>query len=326
MNRSIGASVNVSVKYTPLGNAEPAEHIVRFAQHELGLRCYLLLDPTLRNGFRDLQQRFDVIVDGGLVAVPIRIAPERIDKTHWPMLVEISPLMRAGSEILKASVGMAFSDWEVDSIRSGNGHRCGGWIFSEHSPARVAAHLATRFVQPRSLGRRTLIRFYDPSVLDHAWKVLSGVQQAALFGPIHSWFVVQRSGEFAVRQRTIDGSAKGLTSYLPPLDTQQWQRLDHIVAINRAWARLEHAVSERVLVQIARALERAASYGFSHPRDLEEFAWRALTVSPRFDTHPAVQQCIQMREPGDGFGYAVAEISDNEWSVIAMESNMEVIQ
>ncbi len=301
---------------------EASERLVRFAYENGISHCRLLLDPTLRDGRQFLRECLATLEGDSLQTVSVRIAPGTIDKSSWPLLAEVDITTLAGSEVVAASMVMAAQDWQIPSLRAGNGHRMGGWIFGGGRLADLAAHLASCFVQ-RHAGVRTLIRLYDPSVLDQAWDICTTAQQDALLGPIRGWFALQRDGSLVVRQRSRDGIGSGAVSF-PAFEPKQWKRLDHIGPINRAWVRMPFKPERAAVRQAAEALLRADDYGFCDPDDLMEFAWRAFTVSPRFDEHVKIQQCIRSRSPGDSFGYATADVTDAEWSVIAMEKNKEL--
>lgn len=297
--------------------------IQRLMKDAPGSRCYVLVDPTLRNCFAALQSRA-ANFGNEIGVVPIRIAPGRVDKTHWPFLVELDPVEFGAREVLAASLMMSLDDWEWTSLRAANGHRIGGYIVSSMPPESLAMHLAVCFVRRGDLGQQVLVRFYDPSVFSLAWQILTKVQRRALLALSDGWFVMQREGRLICHAVAESIAAEDVDVSLN-FDEKQWARLRNIGALNRACARVAEAPSRELMSAAALALARANGYGFFDESDLIEFAWRALTVSPQFDLHPVVTRCIKSGEPGDTFGYVAADLTEEDWIAIGMELRKETI-
>ncbi|WP_411832379.1 DUF4123 domain-containing protein [Pseudoxanthomonas mexicana] len=305
-----------------------AEAVARYAQQHPQRHCYLLTDPTLRDFMPGLGERYAAY--GGtdaLAPVQVPLAPGLIDKSHWPTLLALHLQTAAGSALLAMSCEAAMEDWAPQSQRQSDGHRVGGWLFSQAPAGRIAAHLASRCVQQRVAGQRTLVRYYDPSVLDMAWNVIVQEQRDALLGPIDCWFIAGRERQPRSYARVHGGIGD---AGFPALSRGQWLELGHIRPFNRAWARITASAKELpgpvLCRQVAQALSRAYGYGFENPEDLEEFAWRAFSVSPRFDQHPSIARLIRERMADDAFGYVIADLKDEDWSVIAMEYGEEKME
>ena len=284
-------------------------------------RCGLLLDPVLRDARPQLASRQMECGGQPLSSVPVRVAPGLIDKSHWPVFVEVDLETLSGRQLITDSLTMALADWDVDSRRKGLGHRICAWTASSLRMTEVAAGLPAQLVHRRPDGRRSLLRFYDPAVTAQAWRLCTTVQQQQLLGPIDCWISMGAHGDFRSYEGNGAGLVKGSTTVVPEFSSEQWRRLDQIGPINRALARLPVDPEDGAMGPVADALLRAQGYGFMNLEDLAEFAWRAFTVSPWFDSHPRIKQCITTRNAGDSFGYATADLTETHWSVIAMEAN-----
>lgn len=295
--------------------AKLAEDIIGIFRKKPTARCALLLDPMLRDARVDLDRRRAEYGAQPSPSVQIRLAPGRVDPSNWPVLIDVDLDTQWGRQMIVETVAMASEDWDQRSLRQGKGHRVCGWLASNRSARELASHLAPRFLHIRPTGQRTLLRFHDPSVFRQAWQILSPAQQGKLLGRTDCWIALGPDGLLtpyaAPANVPVDGSFA--------LDAEQWMRLDHIGPINRALARLPARPDEESLRLAADALVRARGYGFDEPEDLVEFAWRAFTVSPRFDDHAAVSQRIAARQAGDSFGYALADVSETQWNHIAMD-------
>lgn len=292
-----------------------AEGILRIFRERQAGRCALLLDPVLRDARVDLdQQRLDYGAQVPL-SIPVRLAPGQIDPSHWPVLVDVDPGTLWGRQMIVESAAMALQDWGRESLRKGKGHRIGGWLASNRPLPEMAAHLASRFVHRRPSGQRSLLRLHDPSVIRQAWQIFSPVQQSFLLGPSDCWIAVAPDG--ILTSYTAPDTVS--ESDVPAFDSEQWLRLDNIGPINRALPRLPGRPGQETVQLVADALIRARGYGFEDPEDLAEFAWRAFTVSPRFDLHAVVSQRIAARHSGDSFGYALADLTETQWNDIAMD-------
>uniref|UniRef100_UPI003523F45E DUF4123 domain-containing protein n=1 Tax=Salmonella enterica TaxID=28901 RepID=UPI003523F45E len=112
---------------------------------------------------------------------------------HRPYLVELALERFDADELLKASLQLALDNWQPQSLIEGGGHSVCGWLFGTGSTALLAQHLGALAVQPSAAegsASRTLLRFWDPSVLAQLAASLTAPQQSALLGPVQAWHFI----------------------------------------------------------------------------------------------------------------------------------------
>ncbi|HIY70593.1 MAG TPA: DUF4123 domain-containing protein [Candidatus Luteimonas excrementigallinarum] len=299
-----------------------SEALVRHARRYKEGHCYLMLDPVLRNGLDALQAVMKAYGDGaGLDVCSIRVAlPRDYARKRWPLLVRLPALSTyLGSELSRRAMQMAVDDWRVDSLREGSGHRVGAWLFSRHDLPRVAGRLGRWAVHRRQDGRRTLIRFWDPAVMDQLWAISTMAQRSSFLGPVSSWAWLDRWSALATQSSSKTTSPEPPSAYT----SEQWARLDHIGPINRLWVKAHAegiALTREHIVSVEHALQRADAAGINDPDDLLHYAWRAVSVASDFDSHPTIRALLAAREPDQAFSYVVSDLDKEDWRRIAEES------
>lgn len=292
-----------------------ADRLHRLAHNRGHARCFVLLDPTLRNALDD--HRFE----SWAAAKDARsIQVGQIDRTHCPILVRIDLGNAIDDSALHTLIQMAVEDWHLDALRSGHGHRVCAWLLPNLELRELAHRLAGVTIARRPGGAAAFLRFYDPLVQDVFWRLCSSSQRSWFLQGIDHWMRLDRWGEL-VEESTLPLES-GATSH--PFDHYQWRALDCIRAINEAWLRCADeghgAPSADVIARVVAAMVRSANYDLHDHRDLEAFAFHAFTVAPEFDRHPLLQARLRGRPATESYGRWVAPLSADEWNTIRAAS------
>lgn len=320
----------------PPSCASLAETIQRqFADYAPGkakAKCMLMIDPALRDPGDDaefdqcLQAWRKTAIEYKFPVVRIRWNHPNLMPAHCPYLLILDPRRAADARLLELSVQLALDDWTVDSLSQRQGHRICGWMMTEPHPALYFGHLAVRKLPPDApnAGQQTLLRFYDPSVMPHLWRISDATQRQNLLGPVDTWLMLDRTLRLTSYQAP-DKSVAYLATTLPLLKyrPEQWLALNNIGALNQAivqW-QINHAGQPPTATQIdaaALALARARRYGIDDDEDLKSFAWHALTVHPHFDGHPLIKQALSRLPHEEYYAAAVADFTEQDWRQVQL--------
>lgn len=293
--------------------------------------CWLLIDPTVR-ALDDEEPLAQALSEAGAEIVAVRAPSARIDQRVMPILARIDSARSAGSAAIQLSIAEALSECASESLTRGAGRRIGGWLQSGISGVALAHHVGWQMVHSRQGGRRTLLRWTDPAVLWvlGTFAMLTTQQRDALHGPISVYYLLDPTGRLTKLTPSGGSSPQSAEteafSNASPLafTERQWQQLDAIGPLNQALLRFDAARLEPESLNAARdtgmvAISRARSLGFSDAQDLAAFAWRAMSVHPRFEAHPLVDEQLQKREAGDLFTALVDPLDADAWLRIANE-------
>lgn len=299
--------------------------------------CMLLLDPALRHAADDSRfaARLAQSHAAAAAAMPIQWTHINLKPEHRPILVPLQLDQFRDADLLQASVALALEDQIFDSLAQGAGHRVCGWLFTGSPIGQLASHLGQMAVQrlpddfPDDAGKRSLLRYFDPSVMPSLWRLSSQSQRNNLLGPIDEWIMLDRSGaltSYATQLRA--GAAKapsgdGQIGYT----TAQWMSLSSIGALNRVLMRWQTengggALPTTADIDLATsAMERARQHGIHDDNDLQQFAWHALTVDAQFDSHPAIKDCLKRLASRLHVYYtaSIADLDDEAWQRIRID-------
>ena len=310
------------------------------------VQCLLMVDPTLRDAsdapsYRACLERWaqaSSVQSPEDLATPIHWTHPNLKPEHRPRLIALALDRYASADLLQASIALALEDQELESLMRGDGNRVCGWLLTSAPVKQLAVHLGALAVQqlpgdfPAHPNKRMLLRYFDPSVMPSLWQLSTDAQRLALLGPIDEWLMLGRTGELVSYVRpanaandTSSTAASGLIGY----STAQWMALDSIGALNQVAMRLQAGVlggaaptSEQIDVA-TRALARARGAAISDARDLQEFAWHALTVDAHFDRHPLIVRSLRDVANGthDFYTAAIAHLREDDWVRIRMDLN-----
>ncbi|VFR45197.1 hypothetical protein ANT2_0789 [plant metagenome] len=287
-------------------------------RHAAGLGsdiCWLLIDPVLRDpldhpGWAPWREAVQVR------SLPVRLADRDVDPSVWPRLVRLDLSSHRDADLARAAAHMSVEDGELSSLRQGLGHRIGGWLFGCDDGAALARHLSGVMLARHPQGWRAMLRLHDPSVMDVLWPQLRVGQQAAVLGPCRQWLQRDRWGGVAVRAQPGGGGApaQGLA-----LDAVQWDIVESLASLNRAWRRLPEpwpAAAHARLPDVLACMRRVRALGYDDPRDWEACAWRALTVSPDFDRHALLRQRFADAPDDVALARLFSDITTADWDAV----------
>lgn len=293
-------------------------------------QCVLLLDPTLRDAGDDADfaqclegWRENSGNDQPLPRILWRhpnLMPE-----HRPYMIALDPRREADAQLLAASLQLALDDWTLSSLEQSLGHRVCGWLFTQQDLAQYLGELAVQRLPSVGSGKRTLLRYFDPSVLPALWRISGIEQQRTLLGPVDLWLALGRNGRL---QRYQAASSAAPLSDKARIDysADQWDAIQNIGALNQAIVQWQSNIEDGQPPQSASleaaesALLRARRYGITDTRDLKAFAWHALTVHPRFDTHSKIQQALKQLPAEKYYQAVVADLTEQDWRQVQLES------
>lgn len=304
-----------------------AEMVESSVQTTPPTHTYALLDVGAQQPLQHLASRIDlpnvVLFDG---------TPQAAFAQYSPRLIEVPTAVKGhardtASELLVAQAAS---------------HACVSWLQSELSLDALATHLR-RWLDGMlmdddgtELGE-VLLRFFDARVLPGFMDMLTPEQYGEFMRPIPVWGAWLRSGRWQTWARPHVNPSR-----FPPriqrYSIAQQQRLDIATRVDRIQARLRdvarkepdgvdaRAFQDRLFAlphdvafqHLDRIIERAARLGLHSDSDLLLFSALALKVSPAFDEHQAVRECILAAvDKGRPLAHAFGNVPDDVWHALA---------
>lgn len=189
---------------------------------------------------------------------------------------------------------------------------------------QIAAHLKRIQVLERHHGvhvHRTWLRVHDPRVFAQLARILPAEEQPVLFGPILRW-TIPFGGEWIRLDRPASPDLSRIGNWRWPT-----ARIAEIGIIARTLDRIgvrpyrdAIAISSSIEAELVRARDK---YSLTHPEDLAEFAFTALTVSKQFDQHPAIQPHIPDPQDGSRLSDRFARLDKAVWQALTGQPEKE---
>jgi hypothetical protein len=292
-----------------------------YQQHAAHAQCWLLLDPAIA----DPADLLGVDEQMMKTVQPIRWMHHNLVPAHRPYLLALPMEQFQGDLLLKASLQHAQANWQIESLQQCQGHSVCGWLFSEHDINTIIQHLGVMAVQTRPLSngtaKRTLLRYWDPSILPLLWPLLDTVQQTALLGPIDEWHLINRESQL----QTISNDTAGNAPYAEKpfvLSLTQWQAIQNIGALNVALLELPADAVPATATEIKAvqaSLMRARQIGIHDPQDLAAYAQHALVIHPDFDQHPLITDVLKPLNPQTYYRTLVSTMPPQDWQTIRQD-------
>lgn len=199
------------------------------------------------------------------------------------------------------------------SIKNGDAPSISMLLFSATDEHALRRHLTDRLTV-RHNGRQALLRYFDPRVLLQLSWMLSPAQLSWLLGPIDrfaycladGWHLLERPQSEAVSGQGVDT-----------------QRIARLGAINEVAFGLDAVTDRDDVIAISRgvetALRRAEQLGFQDEDDRIAFAHHAITVHPRFDTHPQIVRLLASVNTQASYRDCAALLNAEDWQRIRDE-------
>ncbi|WP_164972160.1 DUF4123 domain-containing protein [Luteimonas sp. YGD11-2] len=237
---------------------------------------------------------------------PLRLQPKGLERHEHilPLLVDLKSLEAAHRiELLERTLSWA---------QRHHMPLFSALFSSEHTYAQVFSELLRRTVLQREGGQRVWLRYYDPRVFRHLQWLLDDEQLATLMGSAQTWLGFDPLCR-RWHQWTRPNAAKGL--YLR-LDSEQWQAVSHLEALNRCLrdlAEMGQESGDDIAKRVLEGLLVARRQGLAHFSDAALFALQQLEYGPEFALFPAVALRLQRaREQGISYSSACRGLSNDD--------------
>lgn len=280
-------------------------------------RCYLLMQK--REVATTLDERLDLARQAaGIEAIPVRLAP--LPESVWPSLLRLDLGRGADAALSARAMEQAWLDVQPKTLREGLGHRACAWIFSDTDPASLARSIASSALLRRpGSRRRKWVRYYDPLVADLYWPLLSSGQRRSMLLGVRAWAYVDRWGDL----RDVSVEPAHDTEGASPLNVEQWDRLQHVGALNQAWhrgRREKHTMAQGDLQRSLDALSGLKAYRIRERADVDLFAWHSLRYGSDLHLDVRMQRILREANENEGYAYLVQALTDQDWKDIENNS------
>ena len=306
-------------------SSHPASHVADALSEQLhalarrvGSRhCCLLMQK--REVATALDEKMDLARQAaGIEAIPVRLAP--LPESVWPFLLRLDLGRGADAALSARAMEQAWLDVQPETLREGLGHRACAWIFSDTDTASLARGIASCALLRRpGSRRRKWLRYYDPLVADLYWPLLSSGQRRSMLLGARAWAYVDRWGDL----RDVSVEPAHDTEGASPLKAEQWDRLQHVGALNQAWLRgrrEKHTMAQGDLQRSLDALSGLKAYRISERADVDLFAWHSLRYGSDFHLDARMQRILQEANEDEGYAYLVQALTDRDWKDIENNS------
>ena len=259
------------------------------------------------------------------VELPLRVDGYPEDKRPYLLLV---PDEIAHERFVNATVHAGVAETLAGTADGGDGvgaRSACAWIIGEVPvPVRFADTL-TRFATIRRPDRRRHpLRYWDPRVVPHLHRVLEPGHYATLRSAMGNWLFLDLAARLVAPQPAVSPTGtEHATETTWHVSAGQWRRLSAIGLINqvlaqaRGWGLHDGSQADiaRLAPQLETALHTAENLGYGTEQDMLVFCACALTVHPRFYTHPSVTNALEAgKRRGATLADAVSSFDDAFWA------------
>jgi hypothetical protein len=173
-------------------------------------------------------------------------------------------------------------------------------------------------VQGDERGKRCLLRWFDPRVLELIRLWLRPDQISALLGPVKAWMFIDGAGRLQVLTPEVKNDWAE-----PKIDAPQWAKLRRAGLINQLLPLASQwgapAADKREIVSLLdHILARSEAQGLSSEADAMVFVSCALNVHSRFDEHPAFAALLSGAKGGGApFSESAAALGESVLEEVA---------
>lgn len=201
----------------------------------------------------------------------------------------------------------------------------GGWVITAQPLSSVVSYFQRQLEQTTPEGKKALLRFHDPRVLERLEAILDREQLSALLGPIDQWIYLDNAHALqSIAPHSEQCHLGRLNLTLP-----QWSAIRRIGTLNRC-LELYRTLPEEDKAGPADAatvdtlLIAAQHCGLKDRQDIATFVLHGLVISPTFYQHPIMQALLSARQaPGSrntaSYIGLSNKLNDSDWDKI-MES------
>lgn len=195
----------------------------------------------------------------------------------------------------------------------------GGWLTTDAPPSVVVAHIERQMVQTTPDGRRMLLRFFAPQVMDQLVCLLDDAQQQVLMGPITHWTLpdVDR------RLLTIERPALPRGRMSPAatiIRAEQWEAIsltETVERIRRCWQKTQQGrpLPADHYRRIRTWMSLADEHELTDAADIVTFVLLGIEEGWRYDRTPDFQRLLrQHRDTDTPLTTLIAQMTTEEWS------------
>lgn len=239
---------------------------------------YLLLNPRYRDLMK-LQKADDVDAAQGMYAIK---QPHLQQPAHWAL--RLIDLQR------RADVRTQMRQWVADSTLPRDLF-C-GWLITDAEPHALKMHIETHMVHRTPDGRRMLLRYFDPRVLDQLVYILDDVQRRALMGPIAQWCFLDANRRIQHIERPAP--ARGAIA----IRSEQWDAIastEEVERLRNGWLEVLDGkpLPANAYRQITTWMVIADEYQLDDMTDRASFVLLGIGKGWRFDRTPMFRDLLE---------------------------------
>lgn len=247
-------------------------------------------------------------------AVPVSLKP--LPESVWPCLLRLNLDQGTHAAVSALAMRQACLDVGPSALREGRGHRVCAWLFGDTEPSSLARFIASQAL-PRhpETRKKKWLRYYDPLVTDLYWPSLSLPQRQSMLRGVRAWAYVDRWCEL----RDIESEPCLNALRVAPLTMEQWDRLQHVGALNQAWTRgrIEgRNIEENELRRTFEVLASVKAHGLRERADIDLFAWHSLRYGHDFHHDARVRRVLGQANADQGYAYLSQALTDKDWQDI----------
>lgn len=195
----------------------------------------------------------------------------------------------------------------------------GGWLTTDASPSAVVAHIERQMVQPTPDGRRMLLRFFDPRVMDQLVCLLDDAQQQVLMGPITHWTLPDADRRLlTIKRPTLPRNQ--LSPNATFIRTEQWEAIDlteTVERIRRCWQKVRQGnpLPADHYRRIRTWMSLADEHQLTDATDVTTFVLLGIEEGWRYDRTPDFQRLLrQHRDTDTPLTTLIEQMTSEEWS------------
>lgn len=196
-----------------------------------------------------------------------------------------------------------------------------GWVISQYPMEPIARFMSQQLLQTKPSGRKALLRYYDPRVMQRLWSILSREQLSTLVSSLEHWLFLDHAG-----QLRVISTQSGLRKYRQiSIAEEQWRKIDRIGLINRTLAHFAKLaplseLDDADIENLDRLLAVAEREGVDDDSSRMAFAIHGLGSSLAFYRHPKVMRVLASCREGGDYRLLTQEWSKDVWQRIAEDT------
>lgn len=282
--------------------------------------CYLIIDPTLRD-IKRYDLFFSHIRNSQCLKTPLP-HPE-LDGVMELWIVLLDKSNQADSELFEQSIQYALDELSTEKLLSGQGRAVCGWVSSGLSFDQFAENISRMTIQKRPSGGESLLRFYDPAVLNIFITMMDSWQRKRFLNNIDSWSYFNGDGELCTEYGVGSGSRK--MDFSLGLTEDNLEDLNNVTHINKILRRFRmvnnnQQYSESQNIQLLLPALRYFVGRFSLQDDgVIEFGLDVLSIRTCFYLDSVVNRHLPSKKHATPSSYleCKSKITESEWELLA---------